>query len=269
MQTPSIAWDAPTRGLPGKSARSKEFQGISLVCNYYRPEGRERKSESLLRELNVGSAQETEPKWFVWLRTPERAKPEKQPFSYRLELTPYAALTRLRHFGQVYDRFCEILEILSNELRIKECLDPREDVVAWSGIRPQTRTTEYPAQFQAQLDFLRGLMDGWAGEDELAPDHATLDRMLEVVDRIQKLARTRLKHPIFPRLSPGFGGQVHLKYRLGHKRLFIEVYPPPDPRMAIMTTVIGLEGKTNRRSWFITSPEDLIPEIEWLTEPRD
>jgi hypothetical protein len=64
-------------------------------------------------------------------------------------------------------------------------------------------------------------------------------------------------------------GQVHLKYTMGHKRLFIEVYPSSDPRLAIRTTVRSPEGKTvERNTHLITSLEDLTAEAKWLAEPR-
>ncbi len=87
-----------------------------------------------------------------------------------------------------------------------------------------------------RIQDLARLEDGWGGEDEIAPDLVTLSYVRAIASQINRWFVTDGYRPVSPRLSPGFLGQVQLKYFDAKATLYIEVVR--DTNLHIKVTLV-------------------------------
>lgn len=113
----------------------------------------------------------------------------------------------------------------------------------WRDVPRQVKLSEYPIEFQEELDYIEELKDGWGGENEPAPSKDTVRKVHNVVNAIVKWCRELEYEPLYPELIPGNSGQIELSYSLGTKDFLVEIPNTPSLRMRVLLGFKDRQGK--------------------------
>ncbi|MGO9567424.1 MAG: hypothetical protein ACLP5H_07795 [Desulfomonilaceae bacterium] len=160
----------------------------------------------------------------------------------------------------------------------RECYKPlkqKSEHIEPGYAEPQTKTREYPARFQEQLDFLKGLKEGWGEGDELAPMRATVQIALQIEHRIRRKIEEVGQRVVYPELVPGVRGQIELAYITKtakglRKDLLIQV--PRNPKLDEILILRGVRNKrgevTKVQTVSMKSTGATDPHVEWFLDSR-